>query len=71
MKRGAVAEAVLTSSKSPSLGALLMPSYDAAAAAAEARRPVLGARLHRDRGVSRLAKDAITLGGSGGGGGDW
>ena len=49
----------LTSSSSASDGALFTLSYDAAAAAAEARRAVLGARLHSERGVSRLAKDAI------------
>jgi hypothetical protein len=45
---------------SASLGALFTLSYDAAAAAAaELRRAVDGARLHRERGVSRLANDAI------------
>ena len=45
---------------SASFGALLTLSYDAAAAAAaELRRAVDGGRLHRERGVSRLANDAI------------
>ena len=51
----------LTRMSRASFGALLTLSYDAAAAAAaELRRAVDGARLHRERGVSRLANDAIS-----------
>lgn len=57
---GGMASDVFTSMSRISFGALFTLSYDAAAAAAaEVRRAVDGARLHSDRGVSRLAKEAI------------